>query len=289
MKQILKNISIVKFGIVYKSADQETKKVAEKAALYLKFKGHNVFVEKDLKNADFILTFGGDGTLIHEACEYADFGVPFVGINTGRLGFLCAIDSKDWKRAIDNLAGGKYFVSERITIEASIEPETSNPLRSSPEASQKPEIEYRAINECAIKSAYRVVELEIKVNGENFAKIAGDGVIVATQTGSTAYSLSAGGPIVDPDLDSILITPVNPIGLPIPSAVFSPDDVVEVKLTKGDDVSLVLDGQEHTKIKEGEKVKVKSGKYKIKFIYFDKNHFMKSLNAKFGLSSRSGG
>ena len=278
MKQILKNISIVKFGIVYKSADQETKKVAEKAALYLKFKGHNVFVEKDLKNADFILTFGGDGTLIHEACEYADFGVPFVGINTGRLGFLCAIDSKDWKRAIDNLAGGKYFVSERITIEASIEPETRN---------QKSEIKYRAINECAINSAYRVVDLEILVNGANFAKIAGDGVIVATQTGSTAYSLSAGGPIVDPDLDSILITPVNPIGLPIPSAVFSPDDMVEVKLTKGDDVSLVLDGQEHTKIKEGEKVKVKSGKYKIKFVYFDKHHFLKSLNAKFGLAERA--
>ena len=297
MKQILKNISIVKFGIVYKSADQETKKVAEKAALYLKFKGHNVFVEKDLKNADFILTFGGDGTLIHEACEYADFGVPFVGINTGRLGFLCAIDSKDWKRAIDNLAGGKYFVSERITIEASIEPENRNPLRPSPkanlassprsEASQKSETKYRAINECAIKSAYRVVDLEILVNGANFAKIAGDGVIVATQTGSTAYSLSAGGPIVDPDLDSILITPVNPIGLPIPSAVFSPDDMVEVKLTKGDDVSLVLDGQEYTKIKEGEKVKVKSGKYKIKFVYFDKHHFLKSLNAKFGLSSRA--
>jgi len=278
MKQILKNISIVKFGIVYKSADQETKKVAEKAALYLKFKGHNVFVEKDLKNADFILTFGGDGTLINKACEYADFGVPFVGINTGRLGFLSAIDSKDWKGAIDNLAGGKYFVSERITIEASIEPETRN---------QKPETKYRAINECAIKSAYRVVDLEILVNGANFAKIAGDGVIVATQTGSTAYSLSAGGPIVDPDLDSILITPVNPIGLPIPSAVFSPDDMVEVKLTKGDDVSLVLDGQEYTKIKEGEKVKVKSGKYKIKFVYFDKHHFLKSLNAKFGLSSRA--
>src|SRR3990167_10522025 len=148
----------MKFGIVFKSGNKEAQKVAQKAALYLKSKGYSVLAEKDLKTTDFILTFGGDGTLINKACEYADFGVPFVGINTGRLGFLSAIDSKDWKDAIDNLAGGKYFVSERITIEASIEPETSNPLRSSPEASQKPEIEYRAINECAIKSAYRVVE-----------------------------------------------------------------------------------------------------------------------------------
>ena len=287
----------MKFGIVYKLGNEKGHKVAEKATLYLKSKGHSVFDEKEVEKADFILTFGGDGTLMHKASQFAYIGVPFVGINTGNLGFLTAIDSKEWERVIDWLTSKKYFISKRITLEAEVvagseslvtgkrEPETRNPLRS--EASQKLATSYRAINECAVKSAYRVVELEILVNGANFAKIAGDGVIIATQTGSTAYSLSAGGPIVDPDLDCMLITPINPIGLPIPSAVFSPDDVIEVKLTKGDDVSLVLDGQEHTKLKVGETVRVRSGKYKIKFIYFEKNHFMKSLNAKFGLSSRA--
>ena len=124
---------------------------------------------------------------------------------------------------------------------------------------------------------------------EKFLKVLGDGVIISTQTGSTAYSLSSGGPIVDPHLDCLLITPINPIGLPIPSVVISPDDVVLVKVVKGDDVSLIIDGQEHTKLKEGEIVKFTKGKHNVKFGYFDKQHFLKSLNAKFGLLGREVG
>ena len=131
-----------------------------------------------------------------------------------------------------------------------------------------------------------MIELEIRINGERLLKISGDGVIISTQTGSTAYSLSSGGPIVDPGLDCLLMTPINPIGLPIPSVVISPNDEVLVKLVKGDDVSLIIDGQEHTKLKKGEIVKFTKGKFNVKFGYFDKHHFLKSLNAKFGLSGR---
>ena len=285
-------ISSMKFGIVFKKdksflrsspaergaglkkENNKAQEVAKSASSYLKSKGHDVYYEKDLGKADFILTFGGDGTLIHKACELASQGVPLVGINTGNLGFLTTVESGDWKQALDKLISGNYFISERLSLDATI---------------GKGKEVYRAINEVVIKGLYRVVDLEIKIGGEKFLKVLGDGVIVATQTGSTAYSLSAGGPIVDPNLDSILITPINPIGLPIPSAVISPEDDIEVNLIKGDDVSLVLDGQEHTRLSEGDRVKVKSGKYKIKFVYFDKHQFIKSLNAKFGLASRAGG
>lgn len=263
----------MKFGIVLKEGNRQAQELAEKAAKYLRDKGQEVILGKDLKGAGVIITFGGDGTLIHNACEYAHLNVPFIGINTGRLGFLTAAEVQDWQKAVDKLIKGEFVISERMTIETEI-------------GGRKSEVRYRALNEVVIRGLYRIIDLEVAVNGEKFLKITGDGVIVATQTGSTAYSLSAGGPIVDPDLDSILVTPINPIGLPIPSVVLSPKDQVSVKIEKGDDISLVIDGHEHIKLSAGQTVKVTRGKYNVKFGYFDKQQFLKSLNAKFGLSAR---
>ena len=293
------NFPIVKFGIVFKAENkkdleksflrsssfgpfdklrtpglEKARMLAKEVEKWLVKEGQEVLDEKNLKNADVVITLGGDGTLIHKSCEFADLGVPFVGINTGNLGFLTACEANDWQESLKKLINGSYFVSERLSVDAAI--------------GGHKEV-YRAINEVVVRGLYRVVDLEIKVGGVKLLRVLGDGVIVSTQTGSTAYSLSAGGPIVDPDLDCLLLTPINPIGLPIPSAVFSAESEIEVKLVKGDDVSLVLDGQEHTRLNEGDKVKITRGKYKIKFIYFDKHHFIKSLNAKFGLSSRSVG
>ena len=248
---------------------KKAKELASEAKKYIEAKGHEVVEVKESK-PDYILTFGGDGTLIHAACEYAQYNVPFVGINVGRLGFLTATEGHHWRDAIDRLIANKVFISERMTLEASVGKDT-----------------FRAVNEAAIKGFLRIIDLEISVNGEKFLKILGDGVIISTQTGSTAYSLSSGGPIVDSNLNCLLVTPINPIGLPIPSVVISPDDEILVKVVKGDDVSLIIDGQEHTKLKEGEIVKFNKGKYNVKFGYFDKQHFLKSLNAKFGLSGRS--
>ncbi len=254
-----------------KEENREARNLVDKVEKYLKSKSHQV-LRSDFKGADYILTFGGDGTLIHTACEHIELDVPFIGINTGNLGFLTAIESNQWEKAIDNLILGKVFISERITIEAQV--------IGSKEV-------FRAINEAAIKSYYRMSELEILIEDMRFLKVLGDGVIIATQTGSTAYSLSAGGPIVDPAHNSLLITPINPIGLPIPSVVLAPDSSVKIKVTNGKDISLVLDGQEHTKLKVSDVVLIKKGKHPVKFGYFDKDHFAKSLNVKFGLTSRT--
>lgn len=261
----------MKIGIIVAEDNRTAEKLADKITAYLKSKGNEVLVT-NLTKSDLVLTLGGDGTLIHTACEYIELGIPLVGINMGNLGFLTAIESDQWEKAIDNLILGKVFFSERITIEAQV--------IGSKEV-------FRAINEAAIKSYYRMSELEILIDDVRFLKVLGDGVIMATQTGSTAYSLSAGGPIVDSNLDSFLVTPINPIGLPIPSVVLSPQKKIGVKVIRGDDVSLIIDGQEHTKLKEGDAVSLWQGEYKVKFGYFDKNHFLKSLNAKFGLSRRA--
>jgi len=272
IKSSLRSLSLRTAGL------KKAKELASEAKKYIEAKGHEV-VEVEKSKPDYILSFGGDGTLIHTACQYAHLGIPFIGINVGRLGFLTAAEGNDWQEALDKLIANKVFISERITLEAQVESKS-----------------FRAVNEAAIKGLLRIIDLEIAVNGEKFLKILGDGVIISTQTGSTAYSLSASGPIVDPHLDCLLITPINPIGLPIPSVVISPDDEVLIKVVKGDDVSLIIDGQEHTKVSQSpadakalagrQSIKVERGKYRVKFVYFDKHHFLKALNAKFGFSGR---
>ena len=266
----------MKIGIIAADDNKRAKELCRKIQDYLKEKGHQAVL--DLKETEAVVVLGGDGTLIHSACENVELGVPFVGVNVGTLGFLTAADGDEWQKVVDVILSGKLVVSERMTLEANISRLTTNDERLT---------QYRALNEIVIKGMYRVVNLEIAVNNQKFLSVVGDGIIVATPTGSTAYSLSAGGPIVDPEVDSLLITPVNAHGLPIPSVVLSPEDVVEIKVTKGEDVSLIIDGQEHTKVESGQTVKVSRGKYRVKLGYFDEHHFLKALNSKFGLTSRT--
>lgn len=270
----------MKFGIVVARDNPKAKELASKIEKYLRSKGHEVLSEGRLEGSDLVLTLGGDGTLLHTACENIQLEVPFFGINLGKLGFLTATEADNWQEAIDKLIDGKYVISERITLEVVLEQGTRHQALGT---------RYRALNEVVVKGLYRVIDLEMGVNGQKFLEIVGDGVLVSTQTGSTAYSLSSGGPIVDPEVDCFLITPINPIGLPIPSVVLSPDDEVVIKVKKGTDVSLIIDGQAHIEVKENQEVKVERGKYRVKFGYLDKHHFLKALNSKFGLTIRSVG
>lgn len=278
----------MKFGIVVGKDNQKAEDLKSKIQAYLVQKGHKVSFD-EFKGADFIVTLGGDGTLIHAACTNLELGIPVVGINLGKLGFLTAAEADDWQEALNKLIDGKYFISERMTIEAEVV-EGSELLAAGKRLTrnQKPvtSYKYRAVNEVVIKGLYRVVDLEVTVKRQKFLESSGDGVIISTQTGSTAYSLSAGGPIVDPELDCFVLTPVNAHGLPVPSVVLSPDDEIEIKVEEGENVSLIIDGQEHTKLEEGSVVKVNQGKHRVKIVYFEEHHIIRALNAKFGLANR---
>lgn len=259
----------MKFGIVASGGNKKAEALCAQVIKYISSKKHQAETV-NFKGADFILTLGGDGTLLHVSCKYAHLGIPYVGINVGTLGFLTAEEADGWQKAIDRLIASRYFISERMTVEAVVG-----------------DRKLRAVNEVVVRGLYRVVDLAISVSEEKFLEVVGDGVIVSTQTGSTGYSLSAGGPIVDPDLNCLQVTPINPIGLPIPSVVLSPDDIVEIQVKKGEEIMLIADGQEHTRLEFGDVVRVSRGQHTIKFAYFDRHQFIKSLNAKFGLSARS--
>ena len=278
-------MKLVKFGIVA-SESEKAKELSKKVEKFLESHGHEVLKEK-LDGVDVVLTLGGDGTLIHSVCKYIELNVPFFGINVGTLGFLTAEEENDWEKAVKKIVAGDYVVSERMTVEAWID--EAHPRGELSRGQAHPAGGngiFRSVNEIVVKGMYRVVDLEILVNGQRFMEVTGDGLIVSTQTGSTAYSLSAGGPIVDPDLDCLVMTPVNAHGLPVPSVVLSPDDEVEVKVVEGQDVSLIIDGQEHTKVEAGQSVKVERGKHTVKLGYFDEHHFLKALNGKFGFALR---
>lgn len=265
----------MKFGVVESKDIPAARDLSFKITKFLQGKGREVVREK-FGGCEAVLSLGGDGTLIHTACQNAEFAVPFFGINAGTLGFLTAAEADDWQEALEKIIKGDYFISERMTVEASLKQKTRN---------QKPET-YRAVNEIVIKGMYRVVKLEILAANQKFLNITGDGVLISTPTGSTAYSLSAGGPIVDPQVDCLLLTPINAVGLPIPSVALSADDQIEIKILEGADVSLIVDGQEHIKITQNQNIKVRRGEYRIKLGYFGKPHFLKALNAKFGLGGR---
>lgn len=259
----------MKIAVVYKEDNQKARAIASDIKNFTLGKGCELLDEKNIKDADYIVVLGGDGTLIHNAAKYCEIEIPIIGINTGNVGFLTAAEASDWKVALEKIISGKVCISQRIYLKISVGEKVFN-----------------AVNEAVIKGLLRVIDLDVVVDGEEFLRIVGDGVIVATQTGSTAYSLSAGGPIVDAELDSLIVTPINPIGLPIPSAVLSSDDEIVVKVVSGEDVSLIVDGQHIEKIAQGARIKIRKSEKKIKLGYFSKHHFLNNLNTKFGLSSR---
>lgn len=265
----------MKFGLIVDHSKKEAVDLSAEIEDFLFGRGH--FVERNeekMGEVEVVIVLGGDGTLLHSACSHIEKNIPFVGINLGRLGFLTAAEAVDWQEAIERLILGRYIVSARMTLDAAVIDHLGE---------QKA---FRALNEAVIRGSFRIIDLDVNVGREKFLAISGDGLIVATQTGSTAYSLSAGGPIVDPHLDCFVVTPINAHGLPIPSVVISPEDNIEILAKKGEDMSLVLDGQEHTLISQGDRILISKGKYRVKFIYFDKHQFLKSLNSKFGLAMR---
>jgi NAD+ kinase len=274
----------MKIGVVAAKDNESAQKLAREVSKFIAGEGNEVVGEDNLKGAKAVITLGGDGTLLRVSRANIELDVPFIGINEGSLGFLTAAESKNWQDVVSKVIKGKFEVSQRMTLEASISQSTIDNLPAG-KASRQSTI-FRALNEIVVKSAYRVVNLEVVVNDQKFLNISGDGVIISTQTGSTAYSLSGGGPIVDPEIDCMLITPISAHGLPIPSVVISSNDTVKIKVIKGNDVSLIIDGQEHRKVVNGQVITVGKGKYRVKFGYLDKHHFLKALNAKFGLASR---
>ena len=186
------------------------------------------------KNVDLMLVLGGDGTMIATARMLGDQEVPVLGVNYGGLGYLAEFRIEELYTALESILNGHYRLDRRVMLAAEL-------LRGSEQISRMRVLNDVVINKSALA---RIIEIEVYLNEQFVNSFRADGLIVATPTGSTAYNLSAGGPVIYPSMNAIVITPICPFTLSNRPLVVPDDSIIELRLkTEREDVALTLDGQ----------------------------------------------
>jgi NAD+ kinase len=218
------------------------------------------------RHCDLLVTFGGDGTLLSVA-RHAPEPVPILGVNMGTLGFLTEIRVEELPGVLERVLDGQYFVEPRVTFTVSV----SGPNRDSSK-------QYRVLNDVAInKSAVaRIIEMRVSVAGLFVSTFRGDGMIIATPTGSTAYNLSAGGPIIYPTMGAVVITPICPHMLTNRPLVLPDELDIEISLATPDakDIFITLDGQEGFEISDRDRICVRKSAERVLLVQSpEKNYF----------------
>lgn len=197
------------------------------------------------REIDMIIVVGGDGTFLNAARYYAASNTPILGFNVGRMGFLTEMELGRLDYILEDLVAGKYQIEERMMLQGIV-------VRRGNELTR-----VLGLNDIVVsKGAFaRIIELTLRISGETITTYPGDGLIIATPTGSTAYSLSAGGPIVSPGLRSLIITPICPHTLYARSLVVQDKEKIEIEIARADRrVMLTVDGQEGIRLSKGDMI-----------------------------------
>ena len=227
-------------------------------------------IEELFRICDIAITVGGDGTIIHAAKYAARFDKPLIGVNVGRLGFAADIEI-DGISELTRILDGNYSVEERVLFDVEV---IKNGVSKN----------YLAVNDAVIARGQlsKIIDLQVTLDDEEIAKYRSDGLLFSTPTGSTAYSLSAGGPIIAPQLDCILMTPVCPHSLFSRSVIFEGNSVltVSVKIPCECCCVLTIDGEKNVDILADDIVKIRKSDLKLKFVSINKRNFYRKLNEK---------
>ena len=228
---------------------------------------HKEFVKK----VDIVVVFGGDGTLLNAARKYLNYDIPILGINMGNVGFLTDISTDNFEKTIKEVLDGNYKIEERNLVSAKF---GNNHLYG--------------LNEVVIHSgAYaQLMRYRLNVNDKVVYEQRSDGLIIATPTGSTAYALSAGGPIIHPSLDVWTILPMLPQSLSSRPFVISTDEKVEMELFDGpnENAKICVDGQDDIDIPYGEKILISKMEKTLKLVHPNDNDFFEACREKLGWS-----
>ncbi|NBI65240.1 NAD(+)/NADH kinase [Pseudoflavonifractor sp. 60] len=230
-------------------------------------------LEKELPSTDLLICFGGDGTILHAARDATLHSVPILGVNTGSVGFMAELERCELP-LLAPLAHGMYTIEERMMLDVKV-------LRGDKLVSQD-----LALNDAVISkgSMARVAEMEVLADRVKVTSITGDGIIVATPTGSTAYSMSAGGPIVEPTSKGIIITPVCAHQLAARAMVLAPERVVTVQLPRGNRKYLYLsvDGGKAVRLTGGDRVEIQQSERCTQLLRLADRSFYQVINQKLG-------
>ena len=224
---------------------------------------------------DIAVSLGGDGTMLRAVDLVSSAGVPVLGVNVGQLGYLAEVEPASIANALKRVVAGDYTVDERMMLSVEVE---GSALAGS----------WRALNEAVLEKSQpgRIVRLDVSINGTFFTTYAADGVIVATPTGSTAYSFSARGPIVSPRHDCMVLTPVSPHMLFDRALVLDPSEEVRFDLKGTLSAVLTLDGREIGLLDSGSSVRCTGATHPALIATFGPRDFHQVLKAKFGLADR---
>ncbi|MEE8298827.1 MAG: NAD(+)/NADH kinase [Thermodesulfobacteriota bacterium] len=282
-------------GIIAKNNIEEPFEITKKLSNWLKERGVEVYVEKELgkkirhpnsidrtdipKLVDVILVFGGDGTFLGVAREACKYGTPILGINLGGLGFLTEVTVDELYPMMERIIDGDYEVEDRQMLITSIRRGKKNIGT------------YEVLNDVVINKGAlaRIIDLAIYIEDSHVTTYKADGIILATPTGSTAYSLSAGGPIVHPGIPVTIITPICPHTLTNRPLVVSSKMKVEIKVTTQEpDTYLTLDGQIGLRLKTGDLIEVKRTDTSVKLIKSPFRDFFSILKTKLMWGERYG-
>ncbi len=276
---------INRIGIVVKPHAPEIERILKELICYLEKKGIDCILEEVVarklgkdggmrresipEKVDFVIVLGGDGTLLSIAHLAAQKNVPVLGVNLGSLGFLTEVPLEEMFLALDSYLGGNdRIVSNRRMLEAVAKGKV-----------------YYCLNDVVINKGAlaRMIQCAIWIDEKAIATVRADGIIISTPTGSTAYSLSAGGPIIQPYIPAIIIAPICPHTLSFRPMVISLKSRVKIQLlTAGEEVFLTLDGQRGDLLKKNEEVEIKSSNLELSLISSPKRNYFDLLKEKLG-------
>ena len=274
-----------RIGIFAKNGEPDAVKAVRDLLKLLKSRKLEFFIEEDVAsiinkkgyrredipgNSDIIIAFGGDGTILGVARLVGDLGVPIIGVNLGGLGFITELAKDEVGSIVDMIFSEKCCFEERIMLLADVY------------RGKKQLLHQIALNDVVLnKSALsRMFELDIDINNQYVTTFRADGLIISSPTGSTAHSLSAGGPILYPTLESFLVTPICPHTLTSRPIVLPDTFILNLSIKNGDDVYLTIDGQVGHPLKVKDRIRVKKADYKTKFLILHDRDYFQLLRSK---------
>ena len=229
-------------------------------------------LEKEIQNTDLVICFGGDGTILHMAKAATKHGIPILGVNIGTMGFMAELESNEMEK-LKQIASGDYKIDRRMMLDVTVRRDR--------------EVLYRDIclNDIAITkgAVARIVHLSVRCDGVQAMECGGDGIIIATPTGSTAYNLSAGGPIVEPEAKNMMITPICAHDMGSRCIVTSDKRVITVALVRNArrNAFLSVDGGKAVRLNMGDITTIRKSNMETKLLRLKERSFFDVLNAKF--------
>jgi NAD+ kinase len=254
------------------SSDAEAVAYADEFVAAARAVGMEAHPIEDGAPVELVVAVGGDGTVLQAAHVAVGLAVPIVGINLGTIGFLAEAEPEELEETVAALAGDRFRIEDRNTIEVTL-PDGTRGL---------------GINDIVVEkiNSQRLVVLDVEVDGEPFLRHRADGLVVATSMGSTAYSFSAGGPLMDPRVDGILVTPVAPHSLFDRSLVIPSDSIVTIRVADDRPVRVSADGRELGSMGQGDTAVIGPGPTPARFVRMRREGFPGRITRKFKLDDR---